>query len=140
MPLFWGLMAPRLPETSLAAPDRQTVYIVDDDADVRESARALLESYDLAVQEFDSARAFLKDFKAGRKACLLLDLNMPEMNGLELLEQLRRLKIGLPVIIVTGQGDADVAERARRAGAFAFLQKPVDDSLIAAVGRALKAA
>jgi two-component system response regulator FixJ len=124
----------------LAAPDRQTVYIVDDDADVRESARALLESYDLAVQEFDSARAFLDGFKADRKACLLLDLNMPEMNGLELLEQLRRLKIGLPVIIVTGQGDADVAERARRAGAFAFLQKPVDDSLIAAVGRALEAA
>ena len=129
----------------MAAVDRQTVYIVDDDADVRESARALLESYDLAVQEFDSAQSFLKGaflegFKAGRKACLLLDLNMPEMNGLELLEQLRRLKIGLPVIIVTGQGDADAAERARRAGAFAFLQKPVDDSLIAAVGRALQAA
>jgi FixJ family two-component response regulator len=133
-------MAPRLPETSLAAADRHTVYIVDDDADVRLSARALLESYDLAVQEFDSARAFLDGFKAGRKACLLLDLNMPEMNGLELLEQLRRLKIRLPVIIVTGQGDADTAERARCAGAFAFLQKPVDDSLIAAVGRALKAA
>jgi len=124
----------------LAAVDRQTVYIVDDDADVRESARALLEAYDLAVQEFDSARAFLAGFKADCKACLLLDLNMPEMNGLELLEQLRRLKIGLPVIIVTGQGDADAAERARRAGAFAFLQKPVDDSLIAAVGRALQAA
>jgi two-component system response regulator FixJ len=138
-------MAPRLPETSLAAADRQTVYIVDDDAAVRESTRALLESYDLAVQEFDSAHSFLKGaflrgFKAGCKACLLLDLNMPEMNGLELLEQLRRLKIGLPVIIVTGQGNTDVAERARRAGAFAFLQKPVDDSLIAAVGRALKAA
>ena len=124
----------------MAAADRQTVYIVDDDADVRDSARALLESYDLAVQEFDSARAFLAGFKAGRKACLLLDLNMPEMNGLELLEQLRRLKIGMPVIIVTGQGDAEVAERARRAGAFAFLQKPVDESLIAAVDQALKAA
>jgi FixJ family two-component response regulator len=124
----------------LAAADRDTVYIVDDDADVRESARALLESYDLAVQEFASAQAFLESFKAGRKACLLLDLNMPEMGGLELLEQLRRLEIALPVIIVTGQGDTDVAERARRAGAFAFLEKPVDHTLIAAVGRALKAA
>jgi len=133
-------MAPRLAETSLAAADRDTVYIVDDDADVRESARALFESYDLAVQEFASAQAFLESFKAGCKACLLLDLNMPEMGGLELLEQLHRREIALPVIIVTGQGDADVAERARRAGAFAFLEKPVDDTLIAAVGRALKAA
>jgi two-component system response regulator FixJ len=124
----------------LAAADRQTVYIVDDDGDVRESAQALLESYDLTVQAFDSARAFLAGFKAGCKACLLLDLNMPEMSGLELLELLRRLKIGMPVIIVTAQGDADAAEHARRAGAFAFLQKPVDDSLIATVGRALKAA
>jgi two-component system response regulator FixJ len=133
-------MAPRLPETFLAAAARDTVYIVDDDADVRESARALLESYDLAVQDFDSARAFLDGFKADCKACLLLDLNMPEMNGLDLLEQLRRLEIDLPVIIVTGQGDADAAEHARRAGAFAFLEKPVDAALIEAVDRALKAA
>jgi FixJ family two-component response regulator len=124
----------------LAAADRDTVYIVDDDTGVRESARALLESYDLAVQEFASAQAFLESFKVGCKACLLLDLNMPGMGGLELLEQLRRLEIALPVIIVTGQGDADVAERARRAGAFAFLEKPVDHTLIAAVDRALKAA
>jgi FixJ family two-component response regulator len=124
----------------LAAAARDRVYIVDDDADVRESARALLEAYDLAVEEFDSARAFLDSFKADCKACLLLDLNMPEMGGLELLEQLHRLEIALPVIIVTGQGDADAAEQARRAGAFDFLQKPVDESLIAAVDRALKAA
>ena len=65
---------------------------------------------------------------------------MPEMGGLELLEQLRRLKIGLPVIVVTGQVDVNTAERARRAGAFAFFQKPVDGSLIAAVDRALAAA
>jgi FixJ family two-component response regulator len=133
-------MAPRLPETALAATARDRVYIVDDDADVRESARALLEAYDLAVVEFGSARAFLESFKADCRACLLLDLNMPEMGGLELLEQLHRLEIALPVIIVTGQGDADAAEQARRAGAFDFLQKPVDESLIAAVDRALKAA
>jgi two-component system response regulator FixJ len=124
----------------LAAADRDTVYIVDDDADVRESARALLESYDLAVREFASASAFLEGFKADRKACLLLDLNMPEMGGLELLERLRQLHISLPVIIVTGQGDAAAAERARQAGAFAFFQKPVDGSLIATIDRALAAA
>jgi two-component system, LuxR family, response regulator FixJ len=124
----------------LAAADRETVYIVDDDADVRDSARALLESYDLAVQEFASARAFLEGFKADGKGCLLLDLHMPEMSGLELLELLRRREIGLPVIIVTGRGDAATRERARRAGAFAFLEKPVDHSLIDTVGRALQAA
>jgi FixJ family two-component response regulator len=133
-------MAPRLPETLLAAADRDTVYIVDDDADVRDSARALLEAYDLAVEEFASAQAFLDGFKTGCKACLLLDLNMPEMGGLELLEQLRRRKIGLPVIVVTAQGDPNAQELARRAGAFAFLEKPVDESLIAAVDQALKAA
>ncbi|GAB2178799.1 response regulator transcription factor [Dongia sp. agr-C8] len=122
----------------MAAADRDTVYIVDDDADVRESARALLESYDLAVQEFDSARAFLAGFKSGCRACLLLDLNMPEMGGLELLAQLRRREIGIPVIIVTAQGGPEVKEQARRAGAFAFLEKPVGETLIATVDRALK--
>ncbi|WP_395020828.1 response regulator transcription factor [Dongia sp.] len=124
----------------MAAADRDTVYIVDDDAGVRESARALLETYDLAVEEFASARAFLDGFKAGGRACLLLDLNMPEISGLELLEQLRRRRIGLPVIIVSAQGGKEIQERARRAGAFAFLEKPVDEALIAAVDRALKAA
>ena len=119
---------------------RETVYIVDDDADVRESARALLESYDLTVQDFPSARAFLDAFKPNGKACLLLDLNMPEMGGLELMAQLRRLEIGIPVIIVTAQGDPHVQEQAQDAGAFAFLEKPVDDSLLATVDRALKAA
>jgi len=124
----------------LAAAARQTVYIVDDDADVRDSARALLESYDLAVEAFASAEAFLDAFRADCGACLVLDLNMPAMGGLELLEQLRRLEIGMPVIVVTGQGDAQAEERARRAGVFAFFEKPIDDSLIAAIDRALKAA
>jgi FixJ family two-component response regulator len=129
-----------LPEISLPLADLETVYIVDDDADVRESARALLESYDLSVQDFASAQAFLEGFEAGRKGCLLLDLNMPEMSGLELLELLRGRKVGIPVIIVTAQGDPAVREQARRAGAFAIFDKPVDASLIAAIDQALKAA
>ena len=117
-----------------------TVYIVDDDESVRDSARALLESYDLVVEDFGSARAFLEVFETGSRGCVLLDVNMPEMSGLELLELLRRREIGIPVIIVSAQSDADVQERARRAGAFAFFEKPVDDSLIEAIGQALKAA
>ncbi len=124
----------------MAATDRDTFYIVDDAADVRESVRALLESHDLAVEDFSSARAFLEVCGAGCKGCLLLDLNMPEMGGLELLEQLRRREIGLPVIVVSAQNEAGLKERARRGGAFAFVEKPVDDSLIAMIGQALKAA
>ena len=140
MPLFCRVMAPCLPEIALALADQETIYIVDDDADVRESARALLESYDLSVVDFASAQAFLEGFEAGRKGCLLLDLNMPEMSGLELLELLRGRKVGIPVIIVTAQGDPTVRERARRAGAFAIFDKPVDASLIATIDRAMKAA
>jgi two-component system response regulator FixJ len=122
----------------LAVADRETVYIIDDDPGVRESARALLETYGLAVVEFASARAFLDACKERPKvACLLLDLNMPEMGGLELLDRLRRRNIGMPVIIVTAQSDREVREQARRAGAFAFVEKPIAESLIAAIDRAL---
>jgi FixJ family two-component response regulator len=124
----------------LSVAERETVYIVDDDASVRDSARALLESYDLNVEDFASARAFLERFPVGSKGCLLLDINMPEMGGLELLELLRGREIGIPVIIVTGQSEPDVEARARRAGAFAFFEKPVDDSLIEAIDQALKVA
>ena len=129
----------------MAPAECETVYIVDDDESVRDSARALLESYDLAVEDFASAQAFLEGFAAGSKArsgkvCLLLDVNMPEMGGLELLELLRDRQIDIPVIIVTAQNEADLRERAKRAGAFAFLQKPVDDSLIETIDQALKAA
>lgn len=120
--------------------ERETVYIVDDDENVRDSARALLEAYDLTVEDYDSAQAFLDGFVTGGRGCLLLDVNMPEMSGLELLELLRGRQIGIPVIIVTAQKDAEIQERARRAGAFAFFEKPVDDSIIAAIGQALKAA
>jgi two-component system response regulator FixJ len=120
--------------------ERETVYIVDDDAGVRDSARALLESYDLTVEDYDSAHAFLAGFDTARRGCVLLDVNMPEMDGLELLELMRGRQIGIPVIIVTAQKDAAIQERARRAGAFAFFEKPVDDSIIAAIGQALKAA
>jgi two-component system response regulator FixJ len=100
----------------------------------------LLEAYDLAVEDYESAQAFLDGFAAGGRGCLLLDLNLPEMDGLELLELLRRRRIGIPVIIVTAQRDTALEERARRAGAFAFFEKPVDESIIEAIGQALNRA
>jgi FixJ family two-component response regulator len=117
-----------------------TVYIVDDDDSVRDSARALLESYDLAVEDFASAKDILAAFDRLEHGCLLLDLNMPEMGGIELLELLRSRGDTIPVIVVTAQNDAGVLERARRAGAMAVLAKPVDDTLIRTVDSALKAA
>lgn len=119
---------------------RDTIYIVDDDDGVRDSARALLESYDLAVEDFASARDFLAAFDEEVGGCLLLDLNMPEMGGFELLELLRERNVNIPVIIVTAQGDAAAREKARRAGAFALFEKPVDDSLLKAIEQALDAA
>jgi two-component system response regulator FixJ len=123
----------------LASALRETVYIVDDDDSVRDSARALLESYDLTVEDFESAQAFLDGFEAGGRSCLVLDVNMPVMSGLELLELLRGRQIGIPVIIVTAQKDDAVQERARRAGVFAFFEKPVDETIIEVIGQALKA-
>lgn len=119
--------------------ERETIFVVDDDESVRDSARALLESYDLVVEDFASAQAFLEGFERGRKGCVLLDINMPEMGGLELLELLRDRDILIPVIMVTAQNEVALRERAARAGAFAFLEKPVDDTLIEAIDQALKA-
>jgi FixJ family two-component response regulator len=120
--------------------EHERIYIVDDDASVRDSARALLESYDLTVEDYPSAQAFLEDFDmASMGGCLLLDVNMPEMDGIELLELLRGRRIAIPVILVSAQNDPEVKARAQRAGAFAFLEKPVDDRLIDTIGQALGA-
>jgi len=116
---------------------RGTIYIVDDDEGVRDSARALLEAYDHTVQEFASAREILSRFDQLNDGCLLLDLNMPEMGGIELLELLRSTGNMIPVIVVTAQNDTDVLARARRAGAYAVLEKPVDDMLIKTIDSVL---
>jgi len=117
-----------------------TIYIVDDDDSVRDSARALLEAYDHVVEDFASARDILASFDKLVDGCLLLDLNMPEMGGIELLELLRSRGDTIPVIVVTAQNDAGVLDRARRSGAYAVLEKPVDDRLLKTIDSALKAA
>ncbi|HUD51375.1 response regulator transcription factor [Parvibaculum sp.] len=102
------------------------VCVVDDDDAVRDSVRILLESHGLTVRDYASARAFLAE-AAAEGGCLLLDLHMPEMSGLELLEKLRADHVGIPTIIMTGRSDAGLRARAQRAGAVAFLDKPVDE-------------
>ena len=117
------------------------ILIVDDDPDVRDSLRALLESSGFTVREHDSAKAVLSDPALGSALCLIADIRMPEMDGLQLQEELNRRKSVLPVIVVTGHGDVPLAVRAMKAGATDFLEKPFDEELLlAAVQRARAAA
>ena len=106
------------------------ILIVDDDADVRDSLRALLESAGFQVRDFDSAKGVLADTNLSQGACLIADIRMPDMDGLTLQEELVRRRVGLPVIIVTGHGDVPLAVRAMRAGAIDFIEKPFDDELL----------
>jgi two-component system response regulator FixJ len=114
------------------------IYIVDDDDAVRDSLKALLESLGFEVKDFNSAREFLAERKVDASGCLLLDLHMPVMSGIDLLEHMRDNGPQLPTIVITGRSDAFLKERALRSGALEFIDKPVaDDVLIAAIDRAL---
>ena len=116
----------------------EPVYIVDDDAAVRDSLRMLLESAGYAVQGFDTARSFLSDADLDR-GCLVVDIRMPGMSGLELQEELGRRDVALPVIVITGHGDVPLAVRAMTAGAVDFIEKPFDDQrMLDSISRAFQ--
>ena len=107
--------------------DRPDVYVVDDDALVRKAVTRLLKSVGYPVQAFDSPRAILDDGTADSASCLVLDLRMPGLNGLELVEELRRRGVETPVVFVTGHADVPTSVQAMKAGAIEFLEKPFDD-------------
>ena len=109
------------------------VHVVDDDAAVRESLGALLESYGYIVRTYPGGEAFLTAHPGGYSGCLVADLHMPGMSGIELVDALRRAGRGGPAIVVTGRGDPGLRELASRAGAFALLDKPVDAERLCAV-------
>lgn len=114
------------------------VFVVDDDADVRDSLCALLESAGLRVEAFASPKKFLASAAPTRSGCLIADISMPEMDGLELQRELNNRGAKLAVIIITGHGDVPLAVRAMKAGALDFIEKPFDDEvLLASVRRAL---
>jgi two-component system response regulator FixJ len=116
---------------------KQTVCIVDDDADVRDSLAMLLRRSEYRILTFDSARAFLAHGIGARPACVLADVRMPEMDGLTLQREINRTIPGLPVIIMTGHGDVAMAVQAMKEGAIDFLEKPFEKAvLIEALNRA----
>jgi FixJ family two-component response regulator len=107
-----------------------TVFIVDDDPAVRDAIRWLMEQVKLNVQVYSSADEFLANYTPGIRGCIILDIRMPGMSGLELQERLRATGALLPVIVITGHGDVSLAVRAMKGGALEFIQKPFNDQVL----------
>jgi two-component system response regulator FixJ len=120
-------------------PQSPVVFIVDDDAAVRTSLRLLVKSVGLSAAVFTSAQEFLSGYDTSQPGCLVLDVRMPGISGLELQQQLNLRGAVIPVIFVTGHGDIPMAVEAMQQGAFDFLQKPFrDQDLIDRIQRALE--
>lgn len=118
-----------------------TVFIVDDDPAARDSVAALVRSKGLPVSTFGSAEEFLEAYDPSRPGCLVVDVRMTGMTGLDLQEVLRQRGVRIPVIVITGFGDVPTAVRAMKAGAFTFLEKPCrDQELWSCIQKALDAA
>jgi len=116
----------------------RTVFLVDDDPSVLRGLERLLRSAGYVVEAHASSRAFLERAPADRPGCVVVDLRMPEMGGLDLQEELARRGFPLPLVFLTGHGDVPSSVRAMKGGAIDFLTKPCDDTdLLAAVERAL---
>jgi FixJ family two-component response regulator len=106
------------------------VYIVDDDEAVRSSLQWLMESVEIPTLAFASAREFIETCSPDVPGCLVLDIRMPGMSGLELQERLNGMGYTVPLIFITGHGDVQMAVRALKAGAFDFIEKPFNDQLL----------
>jgi two-component system, LuxR family, response regulator FixJ len=118
--------------------DAPLVHVVDDDASVRDSLALLLESAGYSVRAYDSALTFLQAASDHMLGCVLTDVQMPELDGLELQRRMNERGIRLPVIVMTGHGEVPIAVEALKAGATDFLEKPFDDSqLLAAIAGAI---
>lgn len=111
-------------------PSEPTIFIVDDDQAVRESLTFLLQAEGLAVECYASAQAFLEGYDPEKTGCLLLDIHMPGMNGREMIPLLAALRIDLPVIVITGHGDGELARELMREGIADCLEKPFSRGLL----------
>lgn len=116
-----------------------TIHLVDDEETVRRSLTFLLVSAGFAVRTHSCAEAFLELLPLSGRTCLVTDLRMPHINGIELLQRLRRSNLDVPAIVISGQGDIAAAVQAMKAGAFDFLEKPLGEKvLIAAINSAIE--
>ena len=111
-------------------PNSQVVHVIDDDVGVRQSLAFLLSTAGLAVRVHESAVAFLAALPSVQGGCIVTDIRMPDMDGLELQRRLRENGIGLPVIVMTGHADVALAVEAMKAGAVDFIEKPFDDNVL----------
>ncbi|MBL0167668.1 MAG: response regulator transcription factor [Propionivibrio sp.] len=116
-----------------------TVFVVDDDAAVCDALGMLLRTAGMEVETFRSAASFLKELRPGQTGCLVLDIRMPGMSGLDLQDELHRRKIYIPIVFLTGHGDVPMAVRALKKGAVDFIEKPHEaERLVLAVLNALR--
>lgn len=120
--------------------DNQIVYVIDDDDAARDSLQFLLETAGLRAKTFGAAAAFLRTLPQAAEGCVITDVRMPGMTGIELLKTLKARAFPLPVIVITGHGDIPLAVEAMREGAADFLEKPYDDNaLLQSIDRAIAA-
>jgi two-component system, LuxR family, response regulator FixJ len=103
-----------------------TIFIIDDDLEICAALSCLFKSIHLKVEYYHSANLFLENYNSSLQGCLIIDVRMPEMSGLQLLETLHAKKNTLPIIIITGYGDIQMAVRAMKAGAVDFILKPIN--------------
>jgi two-component system response regulator FixJ len=116
---------------------KRTIHLVDDEEAIRRSAGFMLRTSGFAVEAYPSGVAFLKVVRSVEPGCILLDVRMPEMDGLEVQTTLAQLGVTMPVIVLTGHGDVSIAVRAMKAGAVDFLEKPFEKAgLLAAIEQA----
>lgn len=119
--------------------DRRLVHVIDDEDGVRRSASFMLKTSGFATRTWESGVAFLKEARHAEPGCILLDIRMPDMDGLEVQQALKERGIAMPVIVLTGHGDVTIAVRAMKAGAVDFIEKPFDsDVLLGAIARAFE--
>jgi two-component system, LuxR family, response regulator FixJ len=110
--------------------DQAIVHVIDDDEAVRQSLAFLLAAAGIEVQTYESATAFLDVATTVKTGCVITDVRMPEVSGIDLLRRLEEFKLGVPVIVITGHGDVPLAVEAMKIGAVDFIEKPFDDEVL----------
>lgn len=117
---------------------RPTVFVIDDEASVRDALALFLDSEGLSVKTYETAQSFLNEYRSNFHGCMIVDIRMPAMSGLELQETLTGKGVNLPIIFLTGHGDVPMSAKAFKAGAMDFIEKPFnDEDLLASIRDAI---